>query len=201
VVLAIEQQKENTMGKIIVSEFVTLDGVIEAPGGEDSLGERSGWSMPFFNEETAKFKLDDLLESDALLMGRQTYQIHAAVWPDMSDEFANRMNTLPKFVVSTTLEKVEWNNSKLISRNVAEEVKKLKQEIERNILIDGGSELVQSLEQNNLIDEYRLLVHPVVVGMGKRIFREGSEKKGLRLKEARTFNTGVVALIYQPQPA
>src|SRR4051794_23108339 len=117
------------MGKIIVSEFVTLDGVIEAPGGEGSLGERSGWSMPFFNEETAKFKLDDLLESDALLMGRQTYQIHAAVWPAMSDEFADRMNTLPKFVVSTTLEKVEWNNSKLISRNVAEEVKKLKQKI------------------------------------------------------------------------
>ncbi len=104
------------MGKIIVSEFITLDGVIEAPGGEDSLGERSGWSLPYFNEETAKFKLDDLLASDALLMGRVTYQIHAAAWPSMTDEegFADRMNSLPKYVVSTTLEKVEWNNSRPI---------------------------------------------------------------------------------------
>ena len=113
------------MVKIIVSEFITLDGVIEAPGGEDSLGERSGWSIPYFNEETAKFKLDDLLASDALLMGRVTYQIHAAVWPSMTDEegFADRMNSLPKYVVSTTLEKVEWNNSRPIRGNIPEEVK------------------------------------------------------------------------------
>jgi dihydrofolate reductase len=188
------------MGKIIVSEFITLDGVIEAPGGEDSLGERSGWSIPYFSEETAKFKLDDLLASDALLMGRATYQIHAAAWPSMTDEegFADRMNSLPKYVVSTTLEKVEWNDSRLIRGNIPEAVKKLKQEIQRDILIDGSGELVNLLMQHDLIDEYRLLVHPVVVGKGKRLFREDSQKKELRLIEARAFGTGVVALTYQP---
>jgi dihydrofolate reductase len=188
------------MGKIIVSEFITLDGVIGAPGGEDSLGERSGWSIPYFSEETAKFKLDDLLASDALLMGRATYQIHAAAWPSMTDEegFADRMNSLPKYVVSTTLEKVEWNDSRLIRGNIPEAVKKLKQEIQRDILIDGSGELVNLLMQHDLIDEYRLLVHPVVVGKGKRLFREDSQKKELRLIEARAFGTGVVALTYQP---
>jgi dihydrofolate reductase len=188
------------MGKIIVSEFITLDGVIGAPGGEDSLGERSGWSIPYFSEETAKFKLDDLLASDALLMGRATYQIHAAAWPSMTDEegFADRMNSLPKYVVSTTLEKVEWNDSRLIRGNIPEAVKKLKQEIQRDILIDGSGELVNLLMQHDLVDEYRLLVHPVVVGKGKRLFREDSQKKELRLIEARAFGTGVVALTYQP---
>ncbi|HLZ58034.1 MAG TPA: dihydrofolate reductase family protein [Ktedonosporobacter sp.] len=186
------------MGKIIVSEFVTLDGVIEAPGGEESLGERSGWSMPFFNEETAKIKMDDLFSSDALLMGRVTYQIHAAAWPTMTDEdgFADRMNSLPKYVVSTTLSAVEWNNSRLIKGNVPEAIKNLKQEVSRNILIDGGSDLVNSLMQHDLIDEYRLLVHPVVLGRGKRLFREGSERRNLRLIGARALSTGVVALTY-----
>ena len=188
------------MGKIIVSEFMTLDGVIEAPGGEESLGERSSWSIPYFNEETAKLKLDELLASDALLMGRVTYQIHAAAWPSETDEvgFADRMNSLPKYVVSTTLEKVEWNNSRLIRGNIPDEVKKLKQAVQRTILIDGGSDLVNLLMQHDLIDEYRLLVHPVVVGQGKRLFREGSQKKELRLIEAKALSTGVVALTYQP---
>lgn len=188
------------MGRIIVSEFITLDGVIEAPGGEESLGERSGWSIPYFNEETLKFKLDDLLASDALLMGRVTYQIHAAVWPSMTDEegFADRMNNLPKYVVSTTLETVEWNNSRLISGNIPEEVKKLKQEIQRDILIDGGSDLVNLLRRHGLIDEYRLLVYPVVLGTGKRLFQEGGQKTELRLMEARALSTGVVGLTYQP---
>jgi dihydrofolate reductase len=188
------------MGKIVVSEFITLDGVIEAPGGDESLGERSGWSIPYFNEETAKFKLDDLLASDALLMGRATYQIHAAAWPSMTDEegFADLMNGLPKYVVSTTLERVEWNNSRLIRGNIPEAVKKLKQEVQRTILIDGGSDLVHSLMRHDLIDEYRLLVHPVVVGKGKRLFRGDSQTTELRLIEARAFSTGVVALTYQP---
>ncbi|MGE5334516.1 MAG: dihydrofolate reductase family protein [Nitrososphaerota archaeon] len=188
------------MGRIVVSEFIPLDGVIEAPGGEESLGERSGWSIPYFNEETLKFKLDDLLASDALLMGRVTYQIHAAVWPSMTDEegFADRMNNLPKYVVSTTLETVEWNNSRLISGNIPEEVKKLKQEIQRDILIDGGSDLVNLLRRHGLIDEYRLLVYPVVLGTGKRLFQEGGQKTELRLMEARALSTGVVGLTYQP---
>lgn len=191
------------MGNIIVSEFITLDGVIEAPGGEDSLGEQSGWSLPFFNEETAKFKRDDLFACDALLLGRVTYQIHASSWPGVKDEegFADRMNSLPKYVVSTTLETLEWNNSRLIQENRVEAIKKLKHEISRDILIDGGSDLVNLLMQHDLIDEYRLLVHPIVVGKGKRLFQEGSEKKELRLRKAKVFRTGVVALTYQPAEA
>jgi len=185
------------MGKLIVSEFITLDGVIEAPGGDDSLGERSGWSMPYFNEETAKFKLADLRESDALLMGRVTYQIHAAAWPSETDEFADLMNGLPKYVVSTTLETVEWNNSRLIRGNIPDEVKKLKQAIQRTILIEGGSDLANALMRRDLIDEYRLLVHPVVVGQGKRLFQEGGPMQALKLIEATSFRTGVVALTYQ----
>jgi dihydrofolate reductase len=188
------------MGKLIVSEFVTLDGVIEAPGGEASLGEQSGWSLPFFSEETATFKKDDLFASDALLLGRVTYQIHASSWLSVKDEegFADRMNGIPKYVVSSTLEKLEWNNSRLIKGNIPEAIKTLKGEISRNILIDGGSDLVNLLMRHDLIDEYRLLVHPVVLGKGKRLFQEGSSKRELRLREARALSGGVVALIYQP---
>jgi dihydrofolate reductase len=185
------------MGKLIVSEFITLDGVIEAPGGGNSLGEASGWSMPYFNDETATFKMADLRESDALLLGRVTYQLHAAAWPSETDEFADLMNGLPKYIVSTTLQTVEWNNSRLIRGNVPEEVNKLKQEIPRSILIDGGSDLVNLLLRHDLIDEYRLLVHPVVVGRGKRLFQEGSQMEQLKLVEAKPFSTGVVALTYQ----
>lgn len=178
------------MGNIIVSEFITLDGVIEGPE----------WSMPFFNAEIGKFKKDDLFASDALLMGRVTYEIHASAWPSEKDEegFADQMNSLPKYVVSSTLEKLEWNNSRLIKGNIPEAIKKLKHEISRNILIDGGSDLVNLLMQHNLIDEYRLLVYPLVLGKGKRLFREGSPKGKLRLGEARALSNGVVALVYQP---
>jgi dihydrofolate reductase len=175
------------MGNIIVSEFITLDGVIERPE----------WSMPFFNEEVAKFKMDDLVASDALLMGRVTYEIHAAAWPSEKDEFAERMNSIPKYVVSSTLRHVEWNNSKLIKGNIPEEIKKLKRESKRNILIDGGSDWANLLMQDDLIDEYRLLVYPVVLGKGKRLFREDSPKLELRLKEAKALSNSVVALIYQ----
>jgi dihydrofolate reductase len=175
------------LGKIIVSEFITLDGVIEGPE----------WSMPFFNEEIAKFKMDDLVVSDALLMGRVTYEIHAAAWPNEKDGFADLMNSIPKYVVSSTLEKLEWNNSRLIKGDITEEIKKLKREINRNILIDGGSDLVNLLMQHDLIDEYRLLVYPIVLGKGKRLFQEGSPKRELRLRETRALSGGVVTLVYQ----
>jgi dihydrofolate reductase len=138
------------MGNIIVSEFITLDGVIESPE----------WSMPFFNEEIGKFKKDDRFASDALLVGRVTYEVHAAAWPSEKDEeeLADRMNDIPKYVVSSTLKQVEWNNSRLISGNILEEIKKLKRETKRNILIDSRSDLTNLLMQHNLIDEYRLLV-------------------------------------------
>jgi dihydrofolate reductase len=151
------------------------------------------------SEEIAQFKQNDLFASDALLMGRVTYQGHAAAWPSMTDEagFADRMNSLPKYVVSTTLEKVAWNNARLITGNSTEEIKKLKHEITRTILVDGGSNFVHLLIQHNLIDEYRLLVHPVVLGRGKRLFQEDSLKKDLKLIEAKAFKTGVIALTYQ----
>ncbi len=172
----------------MVSEFITLDGVIGSPE----------WSMPFFNEEIAQFKKEDLEASDALLLGRVTYEIHAAAWPYEKDEFADWMNNIPKYVVSSTLEKLEWYNSRLVRANIPEEIKKLKREISRNILIDGSNELVNLLMQHDLIDEYRLLLYPIVLGKDKRLFREGNLNKQLSLREARTLSSGVGALTYQP---
>ena len=188
------------MRKAIVSEYVTLDGVIEDPSGAEGF-EHGGWSMQFFDEEVANYKYDELFASDALLLGRVTYQGFAAAWPSVTDEvgFADRMNSLPKYVVSTTLEEpLEWNNSTLIKGDVAGEVSKLKQQPGRDILMYGSADLMHTLMQHDLIDEYRIWVHPVVLGSGKRLFREGSETKVLRLVDTTTFSSGVVVLSYQP---
>ena len=178
------------MRKVIVSMFVTLDGVMEAP---------EKWSSQFGSEDQDKFKFDELFASDALLLGRRTYQVFAAAWPPMTGtgDYADRMNSLPKVVVSTTLEEVEWNAS-LIKDNIAEEVSRLKHEVGQDILIFGSGDLVHQLQQHNLIDEYRLMIFPVVVGSGKRLFRDGSVTKTLRLVETKTFSSGVVVLTYQP---
>lgn len=181
------------MRNVIVSMFVALDGVMEAP---------DKWSFQFWSEEQAKFKFDELKASDALLLGRVTYDGFAAAWPHMTEqagEYADMMNGYPKFVISTTLEEVEWNNSRLIKENIAEEVSKLKQQPGKDILIFGSGDLVHALMQDDLIDEYRLMVYPVVVGSGKRLFREGTDKKVLRLVETKTFSSGVVVLTYQPE--
>ncbi len=179
------------MRKIVVSMFVTLDGVMEAP---------NKWSFDYWNEDAAKFKFDELFASDALLLGRVTYQGFAAAWPSMKDEagFADRMNNLPKFVVSRTLQTVEWNNSTLIKNNVVEEITKLKQQPGQDILIGGSGQLIHTLMQHNLIDVYRLLVYPIVLGSGKRLFSEGASAS-LKLIEARTFGQ-VQAFIYEPAP-
>ncbi len=187
------------MRKIIVLEYVTLDGVMQDPGGAETF-EHGGWTTPYWHEEIGKFQLDRLFASDALLLGRVTYQGFAAAWPSMTDDvgFAERMNGLPKYVVSTTLSEVAWNNARLMKGNVAEEVSRLKREVGQDILIYGSGELVQTLMHHDLIDEYRLLVYPVVLGSGKRLFRDGSDKKVLRLVETKTFSSGVVVLSYQP---
>ena len=153
------------MRKLIVSEYVTLDGVMEDPGGGEKT-QHGGWSFQFWNEEAAKYKFDELFATGALLLGRATYQGFAKAWPSMHDEqgFADRMNSLPKYVVSTTLKKVEWNNSHLIKGNISEEVTKLKQEPGQNILVACSSQLVHTLMKHDLIDEYRLMVHPIVLG-------------------------------------
>jgi dihydrofolate reductase len=184
--------------KLVVSEFITLDGVIEAPGGEESLGTLAGWSFPFWNEEIAKFKLAEVFATGALLLGRKTYQGFAAAWPGRTDEqgFADRMNSLPKLVASTTLTSLEWNNSRLIKGSIADEVNQLKGQVDQDVLVAGSGELVDALRQQGLVDEYRLLVYPVVLGRGKRLFGEGTNIP-LKLVETRAFSTGVVLLRYE----
>ena len=178
------------MRKLVVTEFLSLDGVMEAP---------EKWTFQFWNDDLAKFKLDELFASDAHLLGRVTYQIFAGAWPSRSDEegFADRMNSLPKYVVSTSLKKAEWKNAHLIRENVAEEVSKLKQQPGRNILVAGSATLVQTLIQHDLIDEYHFLVFPIVLGGGKRLFIDES-KATLKLVETKAFNLGVVLLSYKP---
>ena len=185
------ERKKNCMRNVIVSEFVTLDGVMEAP---------NQWSFQFGrSEEQLQFKLEELKACDALLLGRETYQGFAKAWPTMqgAGEYGERMNSLPKFVVSTTLSEVEWNAS-LIKGNLADEIGRIKQQPGQDVVIFGSGELVHTLMHQDLIDEYRLMVFPVVVGRGERLLREGSEKRVLKLVETRTFSSGVVVLTYQP---
>ena len=179
------------MRKIVVSMFVTLDGVMEAP---------NQWSFQFGSKEQQQYKFDELFACDTLLLGRVTYQGFAAAWPNMSGtgDYGVRMNSIPKYVVSTTLQEAEWNNSKIIKNNVSEELSILKQQTGQDILIFGSSALVNSLMQDDLIDEYRLMFFPIIVGSGKRLFQDVNNKKTLRLIETKTFSSGVVVLSYQP---
>lgn len=178
------------MRRAIVSTYVTLDGVMEAP---------EKWSLQFFNEEAAKYAYDQLFASDTLLLGRVTYQGFAAAWPSRAgDDFADRMNVLPKFVVSTTLAEAECNNPTLIKENVAEEVSNLKQQPGRDILMYDSADLMHTLMRHDLIDEYRIWVQPIIVGSGKRLFGEGGGTKVLRLVDSTTFGSGAVVLSYQP---
>jgi dihydrofolate reductase len=186
------------MRRVVVSEFVTLDGVVEAPGGEFHPDGKGGWTMQSFNEEAGKFKFDELFAADALLLGRVTYEHFAAAWPSMTDEagFADRMNSLPKFVASTTLhEPLEWNAT-LLQGDLAEEVAKLKREDGQDILVFGSGDLVHTLLQHDVIDEFRLMVFPVILGSGKRLFRDGIATSALQLLETTTFSSGVTVLRY-----
>ena len=186
------------MRKVIVSEFMTLDGVMEDPGGAEGF-KHGGWSFHFGSADQQQFKVEELFKADALLLGRRTYQGFAAAWPTMpgTGAYGERMNSLPKYVVSTTLSEVTWNAT-LITGDLTEELPRLKQEAGQDILIFGSGQLVHTLNVRDLIDEYRLMVFPVVLGSGKRLFPDGNEKKMLRLVESRTFDSGVVLLTYQP---
>jgi dihydrofolate reductase len=178
------------MRKVVLTEYISLDGVIEGPN----------WTQPYWNDEIAQFKYKELFASDTMLLGRVTYQGFATAWPSMKDEqgFADRMNNLPKVVISTTLQKAEWTNSRIVNANVFDEITRMKQETTgRDILIYGSGTLANALMQHNLIDEYSLLVYPVVLGSGGRLFREGS-KLNLKLLEIKSFSSGVVLLRYQP---
>ena len=195
--------KEEHVGRIVVTEFVSLDGVVEAPGGGESF-KHGGWSFEISRgEEGDKFKLDETLASEALLLGRVTYEGFAAAWPSRTDEagFADKFNSMPKYVVSSTLEDPEWNNSTVLKGDVGEEVAKLKQEQDGDIVVHGSPQLVQTLIEHDLVDEYRLMVFPVVLGSGKRLFGETTDKKSLRLVDSKVVGDGVAILVYQPAGA
>ena len=187
------------MGRIVVTEFVSLDGVMEDPGGVEGF-KHGGWSFGINRgEEGDKFKLDETLEAEALLLGRVTYEGFAAAWPSMTDEvgFADKMNTMPKYVVSSTLQDLTWDNSTRIDGDIADEVAKLKEQVAGDILVAGSATLVQALVKDDLVDELRLMVFPVVLGKGKRLFGETSDKKRLRLKSSTVVGDGVAILVYE----
>jgi dihydrofolate reductase len=185
------------MGRVVVSQFVSVDGVIEDPGGSEDF-DRGGWAFQFDRgPEGDKFKLDEVMESDALLLGRVTYEGFAAAWPSRDGEFADKFNTMRKYVVSTTLKEPTWSNSTLIDGDVAEAVSKLRQEPGGNILVNGSARLVRELTKHGLVDEYRFMVFPVVLGSGKRLFADASDTTALRLVEARPVGECLI-LRYEP---
>jgi dihydrofolate reductase len=193
------------MRKIVVSEFISLDGVIQAPGGADEDTEggfaHGGWTHPYWHDDIGALFSEAMSQSDALLLGRKTWQGHGGAFDPMpaGDPFGDVMNTIPKYVVSTTLTTATaWRNSTLLKGNVVEEVRALKAQAGKNIAIDGSSVLVHTLAQHNLVDEYSLLVYPVVLGGGKKLFPEGV-RLNLRLLESRPFPSGVVLTRYAPE--
>jgi dihydrofolate reductase len=178
--------------RLVATEYLSLDGVFEEPGH---------WSGPFFKEEAGQFKWTELQTSDALLLGRRTYEGFAAAWPTMkgTGEFGEKMNSMTKYVVSSTLDKVEWTGSKLIKGDVAAEVRKLKAQPGRDLLLSGSGQLFNALMRENLIDLYRFMLHPIVLGKGKRLFAHEVDQKILDLPETKTFASGIVILEYQPK--
>ena len=180
------------MRKVVLSEFVSLDGVMEEPG----------WTFQFESEDRDQYKFDELSAADALLLGRVTYEGFAAAWPGMEEqtgEYGAWMNGYPKHVASTTLEEpLEWNNSTLIDGDVPEGVAALKEQPGEDILVFGSADLVNTLTQHDLVDEYRLMVFPVIVGRGKRLFREGLDTKAMRLVDTTAFESGTIVLTYRP---
>ena len=185
------------MGKVVVSEFITIDGVIEDPGGAENF-ERGGWAFQFDRgPEGDAFKLDEVMASDALLLGRVTYEAFAEAWPSRDGDFADKFNTMAKYVVSTTLEDPSWNNSTVIDRDVPGTVTRLKGEVERDILVNGSATLVKTLVEHGLVDEFRLMVFPTVLGAGKRLFTETPAAAPLRLVEARRAGETVI-LTFEP---
>jgi dihydrofolate reductase len=191
-------ERRTEMGKIIMSENVSLDGVVEDPAGDEGF-RVGGWVGRITDrKEVAKVTLDEALGTEALLLGRRSYEWLAARWPSRSGELADRLNALPKYVVSSTLDEPKWNNSTVIKGGVVNEVSKLKQELNGNIVVPGSFQLLRTLIEHDLVDELRLKIYPVVLGAGKRLFGETSDKKPMRLINARTLDDGIAFLTYQP---
>ncbi|HEV8274352.1 MAG TPA: dihydrofolate reductase family protein [Streptosporangiaceae bacterium] len=188
------------MGKLVVTEFISLDGIIEDPGGSEG-SEHGGWSFRHPAPGGEQFKGDELRDSDVQLLGRVTYEGFAAAWPAMEEatgDYGKKMNAMPKVVVSTTLTEPTWNNTTIISGNVADEVARLKAQYDGDILVQGSATLVQTLAEHGLVDEYRLMVHPVVLGTGKRLFSGSAAGTDLQLAESRKVGPDVLLLVYRP---
>jgi dihydrofolate reductase len=186
------------MGRIVVTEFISVDGVVEDPGGAEDY-EHGGWSFEFDRgEDGNKFKLDETMDSEALLLGRVTFQGFADAWPSREGEFADKFNDMPKYVVSSTIDGSEWSNSTVLEGDVADAVANLKQEQDGDIVVHGSAQLVQTLLEHGLVDELRLMVFPVVLGSGKRLFGQSRDKRNLELAESRTVGDGVSILVYRP---
>ena len=185
------------MGRIVVTEFVSLDGVMEAPGGEDF--KYPGWSFEYDRgDEGNQFKLDEVFDAEALLLGRRTYEGFAAAWPEREGEFADKFNEMPKYVVSSTLSDPDWNNTTVLEGDVVESVAKLREEVQGNAYVHGSCQLVQTLIDNELVDELRLMVFPVLLGTGKRLFGETSDKHGFKLAESKPVgDEGVLTVVYE----
>jgi class 3 adenylate cyclase/dihydrofolate reductase len=189
------------MRKLIVAEFMTLDGVMEAPGFEDHPDGKNAWALRFQTPEMQQFIRDQFATIGAFLLGRRTYQIWAAFWPTAGGDqgFTRQMNDLPKYVVSKTLEEADWSNSTLIRGDPFEEIAELKRQPGNDILVEGSADLVAGLMEHGLVDEYQLLLFPVILGSGKHLFRDGIDLRPLSLVETRTFDSGVVLLVYRPE--
>jgi dihydrofolate reductase len=186
------------VGKIVVTEFVSLDGVMEDPGGAEGY-RHGGWTFEFDRgPEGDKFKLDEALGAEALLLGRVTYEGFAAAWPSRDGEFADKFNTMPKYVVSSTLEKADWTNSTVLEGDLAAGVAALRQKHDGDVVVNGSAGLVQALLEHDLVDELRLMVFPVVLGSGRRLFGETSDKKRFRLTSSTTVGDGVAIQVYEP---
>jgi len=185
------------MGRIVVTEFMSLDGVVEDPGGAEDY-KYGGWSFEYSRgDDGDKFKLDETMDSEALLLGRVTYEGFADAWPSREGEFADKFNNMPKYVVSTTLSDPEWTNSTVISGDLAEGVARIKDEVDGDVVVHGSATLVQELLENDLVDELRLMVFPVVLGEGKRLFGPTSDKKALELADSKVVGDGVSILVYR----
>jgi len=184
------------MGKIVVTEFVSLDGVMEDPGGAEDY-EHGGWTFEYDRGEGDKFKLEEALDSEALLLGRRTYEGFAEAWPSREGEFADKFNSMPKYVVSKTLERPTWNNTTVLSGELADEVARAREAVDGNIYVHGSAQLAQALLDRDLVDELHLMVFPVLLGSGKRLLDGISGKKPLRLADSKTVGDGVVILVYE----
>ena len=189
------------MGRIVVTEFVSLDGIMEAPGGGEGF-KYDGWTFEFRRgDEGDKFKVDETLAADALLLGRMTYEGFAAAWPSRDGEFANKFNSMPKYVVSSTLDEPTWNNTTVLKGDLVAAIPRLKQDQQGDILVAGSAQLVQALVEHDLVDELRLMVFPVVLGTGKRLFGATTDKKHMRLASSRAVGDGVLIVTYEPLAA